>query len=175
MQIILNFKENVKRYTEGFSTLEIERPKQCVRCRSPKIYKWGKYYRYVIEEESESLIPIQRIRCGKCRRTDSYLPEFCLSRIQYSADYVMKLLEFILLYGKVHKEAIKTQIYFFKARFLEKANAFISYLRVIGLKKVSDNPKERAIEIFVELFSLHREKKLIEDFFKHTAKHFMAK
>jgi transposase-like protein len=160
MQIILSFKEGIQEYKKEYKSnkLEIERPKQCPRCGGAKVYKWGKYYRYVIEEERESLIPIQRIRCAKCGGTGSYLPDFCLSRIQYSVDYVMKLLEMILIHGKIYAEEIKARIYFFKQRYLAQLNVFITYLRGNGMKELSTSPKEKAIEVFAELSSLARKK-----------------
>jgi hypothetical protein len=70
---------------------------------------------------------------------------------------------------------LKEQIYFYKRRFLEKINLFITFLRGKGIGKLSSEPKERAIEIFDALYTLHRAKELLTSFFKDTSKHFMAK
>jgi hypothetical protein len=87
----------------------------------------------------------------------------------------MKLLEMIIRYGKLYREGLKEQIRFYRRRFLEKANLFITFLRGKGIGEISSEPKERAIEIFDALYSMHREKELLTSFFKDTSKHFMAK
>lgn len=175
MQIILHFTSGVNAYIQTFKHLDIQLPKRCPCCGGTKLYKWGKYYRFLVDEEREHCIPIQRFRCAKCCKSGSCLPDFCLSNIQYSTNFVMKLLEYILLYGKVYQQELRTRIRFFKRRFFQNMNAFISFLRELGSIRLPNTPKEKAIKVFGRLSSLHREKRLLTSFFHQTSKHFMAK
>lgn len=174
MQIILCFIGTINQYSETFHDLTLQLPKRCHHCGCTKIYKWGKYHRFLLDENQEHFIPIQRIRCSKCLKTSSFLPDFCLSKIQYSTNFVMTLLKWILIYKKLYHTYLKTQIYFLKRRFLDQTNTFIFFLRQYSKKEFSIIPERKSIEIFNALYSLHKEKKLLSDFFSTTTKHFMA-
>jgi len=110
MQKILQWNGSVRDYQAEFKKIEVEKPKRC-RCGCVKFHKWGKYERYVIEEDGEHIVPVQRICCVQCRRTYSYLPSFCVSKMCYSADFVLKILSALILKVRFELEDMKRRAY----------------------------------------------------------------
>jgi len=174
MQIIYKVKGGLKGYIETFEETEPEKPERCVNCGGRKFYKWGKYHRYSVGEDSAELIPIRRFCCAKCGRTGSHLPDFCLSGKQYMVDFVMKLIGTLIYLGKVCEEGMERQIYRYKKRFMEKLPLFVTFLRGKGFGAFPEGRKERAQVIFGALSSLHQAGELMDSFFSGTGQHFLA-
>lgn len=175
MQKIFNFCGTVEDYMGSFDKMEVPIPVCCDKCKCKKFYRWGTYPRFIIVEKSENEILINRIACSYCKKTISFLPDFCIPRFVYSMDFVMIILQMIICEGKRYSEELRELIYFYKKRFLLNINTFIVFLREKNLFDFPLDEKEKAIKIFVALSSLHREKKLLSSFFQVTTKHFMAK
>ena len=174
MQRILQWTKGVPQYQAEFKDLEWEKPQQCKWCGCKKFYKWGKYKRYVIEEDNEHRIPIQRIYCVKCCKTYSYLPSFCVSKINYSADFIMTLLSALIMKIKYELGDMKRRAYIFLERFVKSESEWIVFLRAKGVRGYPKDKKERTEKIFTALLEYHKGGNLLTDFFREMEHHFMS-
>jgi hypothetical protein len=139
-----------------------------------EISQWGKYERSVRETDGEYRVPIQRIYCIKCRRTYSYLPSFCVSKICYSANFTIKILSALILRIKFELEDMKRHAYTVLKRFVRLENLWLTYLRTKGCKDFPTDKKERTVKIFTALLKLNENQNLISNFFSETGRHFMS-
>jgi hypothetical protein len=186
MQRVMRWNGSVAEYLKHFSGIKIERPKSCNHCGCNKFYRWGNYERNVIEEDVEHRVPVRRFCCAKCRRTISYLPEFCISRVQYAAAFVMRLLSWVL--GGVGggaqaptptppntHESLRRRAYAFRQRFVAKLNLWLVFLRETGYGGVSEAPERKIKEFFKALRSHWNHQELMSEFYEVTGRHFMAR
>lgn len=174
MQKVLGWRKGIAEYLEGFSESQIEHPGRC-SCGCAKFHKWGTYKRYVVEEEGDFQIPIQRYRCVKCLRTYSYLPSFCLSRRSCSADLMMKLLETLLLNLRIGLgESRRRLAYIYRKRFVELESLWLVFLRGTGFGDFPRDEKERRATIFTALRDQYWQGGFAAEFFEATGRHFMA-
>lgn len=173
MQKILQWNGSVREYQAEYKTLKIEKPERC-RCGCVRFHKWGKYERYVIEETGEHIIPIRRICCIKCHRTYSYLPSFCVSKMCYSADFIIKVLCALILKIRFELEDMRRYAYAILNRFVRLENLWLLFLRTRSFKDFPIAKKERTVKIFTALLKYHESKNLISSFFDETGRHFMS-
>ncbi len=65
----------------------------------------GHYMRSVILPEFASEpFGVHRFRCATCKRTLSFLPDFCVPYKHYGSDIVFSILQFLLLFGHSVRE-----------------------------------------------------------------------
>jgi hypothetical protein len=174
MQKVLQWEKSISEYQNEFNNLQTDKPEKC-KCGCTKFHKWGKYERYVVDEKGDYLISIKRICCVKCRATYSFLPSFCVSKLCFSANFIMLFLKVLILKFNFELSEMKRQAYVFLKRFTEKENLWIVFLRTRMFGYITSNQKERKIKIFTELLKIHKTKNLILHFFSETGLHFMAK
>ena len=173
MQEVLSYGKGIAEYQAGFLDMQIKRPSRC-GCGCAKFHKWGTYRRYVVEEEAEYQIPIQRYRCVKCRKTYSYLPSFCLSGHCYSADLVMKLLSALLLKIRFVLGEMRRRAYIFLKRFVRLENLWLVFLRARGFGDFPKNKQERTGKILGALLEQYAGEDFASTFLAETGRHFMA-
>jgi hypothetical protein len=173
MQRVLSHEKGIPEYQAEFSNMRLEPPSRC-SCGCAKFHKWGTYRRYVVEEEAEYQIPIQRYLCVKCRKTYSYLPSFCLSGYCYSADLVMKLLSALLLRLRFVLGEMRRRAYIFLKRFVRLENLWLVFLRARGFGYFPKNKQERTGKIFKALLEQYAGKDFASTFLAETGRHFMA-
>lgn len=174
MQFVLPWKQSIAEYHSGFKDLQIEPPKRCPHCGCGKLHKWGSYERYVIEESDEHRIGVRRIRCVRCRKTYSYLPSFCVSRVCYSVDFVMTFLKVLLLKLRASLGELRRRAYVFLRRFVRSENLWLVFLRAKGFGDFPIDRKERTVRIFTALLNFHEEGNFMPGFFQETGRHFMS-
>jgi hypothetical protein len=158
----------------GYEEMKTTKPERCPNCGCKKFHKWGKYERYIIEEEGEDRICVRRIRCTKRRKTYSYLPSFCISGMSYGLDFVIKILKTLVLKMRFLYEELRRRVYEFLRRFVRSENLFMVFLRVKGVKKFPDSKRKRIEKIFIELLEFHKKGELSSDFFEETGRHFLS-
>jgi hypothetical protein len=186
MQVVMRWSEGVVEYIQQFKTIRAEAPKRCETCGCNKFYRWGKYERNVIEGHAEHRVPVRRMRCAKCRRTVSFLPDFCISRVQYSASVVFWWLSWALGGSgggaaaptpkppSAH-ESLRRRAYAFRQRFVSRENLWLVFLRERELREVSSSKKGRVRDIFRHIFALWQAGQLFYEFYRDTRRHFMAR
>jgi len=174
MQIVLPWGQGIAQYQTEFADLQAEHPHKCPECGCTKMHKWGTYERCVIEEKGEHRILIQRIRCVKCGKTHSYLPSFCVSELCYSSDFVMTMLNALILKLQYSFEERKRRAYAFLRRFRDSENLWLVYLRARGFGDFLTDKTERTAKIFTALLKLHREENILSGFLRETGRHFMS-
>jgi len=174
MQMVLRWKEGVGEYRTKFRSIEIENPEKCERCGCVKFHKWGKYGRYVVEEDAEHWIFIQRICCVKCLKTYSYLPSFCVTGNYYSVDFILTFLSALILKIRFELDDMRRRAYAFLKRFRELENLWLVFLRAKGFGDFPKDKKERMVKIFTALLEYHKTGDLLASFFKETGRHFMS-
>ena len=174
MQFILPWNNGIANYQTGVQDLEITRPERCPQCGCGKFHKWGRYGRYVVEASNEHYILVQRIRCVKCHKTYSYLPSFCLSGICYGLDFVMKILEALLLKMELSFERIRRRAFAFLRRFVESEALWLTFLRARGFGIFPRDRRERLIKVLSALLEIHREGILLASFLQETGRHFLS-
>ena len=176
MQRVYIVQYEVKEYIDKYVETSPEKPKKCCHCGCQKFHWWGKYERYVVDADAEYTISVRRVCCVKCGRTQSYLPDFCLSRKAYTFKFVMMLLELLLRFGRLYSESMARQIYRYKRRFVDKRVMFVTFLRGRGtFQTMPSEPKEKINTIFNALVSLHQHRNLADAFLTDTGQHFLAK
>ena len=52
MQTVLSWESGVCDYQTKFRSLKLEKPEKCIGCGCAKFHKWGKYGRYIVEEDA---------------------------------------------------------------------------------------------------------------------------
>jgi hypothetical protein len=174
MQLVFVWQKGILRYQFEFNNMEFEMPERCPQCGCVKFHKWGKYARYVIEETAEHQIDIQRIRCVKCLRTCSYLPSFCLSGMNYGLDFVLTILNALLLKIRFSFGDIRRRAYAFLQRFVRLENLWLVFLRSTGFGDFPADKKKRATKIFTALLKIHQNGNLSSSFLAETGRHFMS-
>jgi len=182
MQEVMRWNKGVAEYIAGYKQIRMKMPPRCKKCGCNKFYKWGKYERNVVEEHTEHRVPIARIRCVKCKRTSSLLPDFCISRVQYSAGLVLRLLSWLLGgLGAVapgppsSHESMWRRAYAYRRRFVRKETLWLTFLRERGFGEIPPGRTERFREMLAELNRLFGQGKLLCAFHASTGRHFMAK
>jgi len=108
MQIIYDFKNSVKRYSELGQNNDFLHPEECPHCHD-QLQKHGFYHRYVITIDGQCYqILIRRYKCQHCGRTVSILPAFLFPRFQRSLNYIVCCMKEYLLQKKLilYKRAI---------------------------------------------------------------------
>ena len=174
MQYVLEWEKGRERYKKEYDEMKTTKPERCQNCGCVKFHKWGKYERYVIEEEGEDRICVRRIRCIKCRKTYSYLSSFCISGMCYGLEFVIKILKALILKMKFLFGDLRRRAYEFLRRFVGSENLFVVFLRGKGVKKFPDSRKKRMEKILIELLEFHKKNKLSLDFFEETGQHFFS-
>lgn len=174
MQKVLQWEKGIEEYLSEFKKLQIKRPQNCERCGCTKFHKWGTYERFVIEENAEHRISIQRFYCIKCEQTCSSLPSFCVSGVCYSLDFIIKFLRVLILKISFELDELKRQAYAFLKRFVQSENLILAYLRSRGFGEFPEAKKERTMKIFTALLEIHKRGNLLFDFFQETNRHFMS-
>lgn len=174
MQLILPWRAGPASYQAAFQDIEVEKPERCPHCGCNKFHKWGKYKRYVIEEDVEHIISIQRIRCVKCRRTYSYLPSFCISGICYGLDFVLRILQALLLKKELALDKIRRRGFAFLRRFVQLESLWLIFLRASGVGAVPADKRGRLRKILETLLEFHRNRNLLASFLQETGRHFLS-
>jgi hypothetical protein len=172
MQILLQVDNNIQYLAESKGQ-KANCPQKCV-CGCTKFHKWGKYKRYLIDEDGEQEIYIQRIRCVKCKKTHSYLPSVCVSGACYSAGFIMRLLSALILKLRIKLGERKRRAYAYLRRFVSRESQWIIFLRAKGFGDISSAGMERRRKIFTELLKIYEGGKLLADFLRETGRHFMC-
>ncbi|ABY95505.1 hypothetical protein Teth39_2049 [Thermoanaerobacter pseudethanolicus ATCC 33223] len=190
MQIVFHV-DNIEEYLRKGKDYNFPAPPD--RCPYPdckcrvKLKKHGFYYRYYLDGSNCIKIAIRRYICPVCKRTLSYLPDFCLPHFQYSFNMIVKSLKETLTREKTLSSFIsdlkrnfptilfsRQHIYFYTKRIMNNLSFIIYGLRQIDpYIKLSetDSQRERAREILdiisiVPLFS--------QRFYAHCQKSFLA-
>ena len=174
MQFILSWENDAAQYQAEFQGTEIKKPERCPQCGCGKFHKWGKYERYIIEEDSIHRISVRRIRCVKCLGTYSYLPSFCLSGTSYGLNFVMKILEALLMKIKISLEERRRRAYTFLRRFIQSENLWLIFLRARGFGSFPTNKRARLAKIFAALLEFHQKGELPASFLRETVRHFLS-
>jgi len=182
MQEVMQWGDGIAQYIKMFKHIRVKPPQRCKKCGCNKFYRWGKYERNVIEKHIEHRVPIARVRCVKCRRTSSFLPDFCISRVQYSAGFVLHMLSWLLGgLGAVapgppkSHESIWRRAYAYRQRFVRKEALWLIFLRGRGFGEISANKAGKSRELLTELNRLWEQGQLLCEFYAATGRHFMAK
>ena len=173
MQTVLQWDEGIALYKSSFKQIKLQHPERCHECGCTKFHKWGKYERFVIEKDADHYVPIQRIRCVKCRKTYSYLPSFCISRSYYSVELIMNFLETLILRVRREIKEMRRQAYRFKKLFIRLENTWITYLRIRGIRDFPAKGNERTVKIFTALLKIYESENLLAGFLRETGRHFM--
>jgi len=173
MQRVLSWVKGISEYQKQFSYMRTA-PSGCSVCGCKKFHKWGNYKRYVIAEDTEHQILIQRYRCIKCRKTYSYLPSFCLSGLCYSADLVMKLLTALLLKIRFAMSEMRRRAYIFLKRFVRLESLWLVFLRARGFGDFPAGKRERTIKIFTALLKQYADNNFMANFSEETGRLFMS-
>jgi len=109
MQIVFQTHLNPKDYIDGSCTCEYpDAPSKCPfkDCGLPIVMrKNGFYCRCLITVEFNGTIKIRRYKCGKCGRTVSMLPSFCLAFCTYGVDIIVDVMQRAVDIGSVRKAA----------------------------------------------------------------------
>jgi hypothetical protein len=175
LQDVLQWNGRIEEYLADFAALRVNSPGRCPECGCLKFHRWGSYKRNVVDKNKEYRIPVRRMRCAECRKTISFLPDFCVSRAQYSAGYIIHLISWVLgLLGAEAlapgtpdaRENLRRRAYLYRQRFVRKEKLWRQFLHGI---------KSGIAEIAKALGSLWRKGKLLCEFYAATGKHFMAK
>jgi len=177
VQYVLQCDGRIEKYLADFTALRIASPERCPKCGCRKFYRWGSYKRNVVEENREHRIPVRRMCCANCRKTISFLPDFCVSKAQYSAGFIIHLLSWALglLGGGAGAQApgepdawenLRRRAYIYRQRFVRKEQLWRLFLHGI---------KGDIAEIAKKFGSLWREGRLLHEFHDATGVHFMAK
>jgi hypothetical protein len=179
MQIVLRWSAGIDAYIKDFETLRVEAPSRCARCGCDKHYRWGKYARNVVEATETYRISVRRICCANCRVTVSYLPDFCLSGIEYSARLVIRLLMWLIFGAEAPvpgsgNEHIIHRGYAYRRRFERKESLWLTFLRGRTTEMVPVKGKGRTRGIFFSLHKLWRTGELLCSFNRETGRHFMS-
>ena len=180
MQHVLRWLRGIEEYIAGFGTLRVEFPQRCAGCGCSKFYRWGKYERNLIDDVTAYRVPIRRVCCTKCRGTVSYLPDFCISRVQYSVSFVMGLLQWLAAgvgpapESAASQEHIRRRGYAYRRRFERGESLWLTFLRGLRIKMVPPKGKARTRELFFALRRLWEAGELLCGFNSATGRHFMA-
>jgi hypothetical protein len=181
VQKVLQCDGRIEEYLADFAARRVTGLERCPECGCLKFYRWGSYKRNVVDKNKEYRIPVRRMRCANCRKTISFLPDFCVSRAQYSAGYVIQLISWALgLLGAESlapdapdaRENLRRRAYFYRERFVRTEELWRKFLHRFG---VDNNTQGGFGEIVKALGSLWREGKFLYEFYKATGTHFMAK
>ena len=119
MQNIVSFNCDVKSYAEHWQQLRPEPPASCPfdGCDS-RMYRNGSYPRSVIDYDGTPWdIGVFRFLCSDCRRTVSYLPDFCVPYKQFSVDVIGAVLGAVLLLNLAARAVAATDSIYNKASF----------------------------------------------------------
>jgi len=181
MQNVLQCDGRVEAYLAGFPSLRVPEPERCPKCGCRKFHRWGSYKRNVVEENKEHRIPVRRMRCAKCKKTFSFLPDFCISRAQYSSKFMLRLLTWVLgVLGEGKRvpppgapdarENLRRRAYLYRRRFVRQQSLCREFLQRHGLASHARGFAGIAEEIGL----LWREGRLIFEFHAATGQHFMA-
>lgn len=179
MQIFTSFAISKEEYERKVLSWEIDKPERCSTCgRSNSFYRHGYYYRYVVDSDSESKIPVARFFCTACRHTTSVIPNFCVPKFQHSAAFILEALKLILNRTLIAiEERLRSLFYFYKKRFMRNLPLCEVFLREEGIREVfPEDKRKRAIKIYDILTSLPKEAGTpFQRVLKSIGKHFMAK
>ena len=173
MQKVLQWERSIPEYQKEFKYLQLEKPENC-RCGCVKFHKWGKYERYVITENGEYIVPVQRICCVKCGKTYSYLPSFCVRNFSYGLDLIMAFLKALILRIRFDFDDRKRLAYAIRKRFVRLEKLWLVFLRARGFGDFPVTQKERTVKIFTALLKFHENKNLTLRFLEETGRHFMC-
>ena len=117
MQIIHDFKNSVKKYSELGQNNDFLHPEECPHCHD-QLKKHGFYPRYVITIDG---------KCQHCGRTVSILPAFLFPRFQRSLNYIVCCMKEYLLQKKMI--LYKRALYFYLHRFTCNIPGLIAFFR----------------------------------------------
>ncbi|MDI6601032.1 MAG: DUF6431 domain-containing protein, partial [Thermoanaerobacteraceae bacterium] len=93
MQMIFHVEDTEEYLHKGKDYKFPEPPDICPHpdCKSRvRLKKHGFYYRYYSDGSRYIKIAIRRYICPVCRKTVSFLPDFCLPHFQYSIDLIVR-------------------------------------------------------------------------------------
>ncbi|AST57741.1 putative cellobiohydrolase [Thermoanaerobacterium thermosaccharolyticum] len=147
MQIIFHV-DNIEEYLRKDKEYNFPNPPD--RCPHPdckckvKLKKHGFYHRYYLDGAVCIKITIRRYICPVCKKTISYLPEFCIPHFQYSFNMIAKSLKETLIRTKTLSSIIsdlkrnfptilfsRQHIYFYIKRITNNLSFIIYGLRQI--------------------------------------------
>jgi hypothetical protein len=102
--IVIHFPISVKQYAQATSNpgREIALPERCPHpeCQaSRRLIRWGSYERWVCTETGDYRLRIQRVRCTKCGRTHSLLPDFLHPFRHYELALLQRVVWLYLIVG----------------------------------------------------------------------------
>lgn len=103
MQNIVSFNCTVKYYAEHWREMAPDIPERCPfeGCRG-KMHRHGFYWRRVIDYAGGCFfLGVFRFRCTICKRTVSFLPDFCIPYKHFSTDVVATVLHAVLILNVV--------------------------------------------------------------------------
>lgn len=179
MQVITSLANSKEEYERKVLRSDVERPERCSTCgRSNSFHRHGYYFRYVVDSDSESKIPVARFFCTVCRHTTSVLPSFCVPQFQHSATFILEALKIILNRTIiVIEERLRSLFYFYRKRFMRNLPLCEVFLRGEGIREAfPEDNRKRAIKIYDILTSLSKEAGTpFQRVLKSIGKHFMAK
>ncbi|MDN5317024.1 MAG: hypothetical protein PWR08_1148 [Thermoanaerobacterium sp.] len=190
MQIIFHV-DNIEEYLQkGKNYNFLSSPDRCphsdCKCKV-KLKKHGFYHRYYLDGAVCIKITIRRYICPVCKKTVSFLPDFCLPNFQYSLNMIISSLKKTLIRTRTLNSIIsdfkrdfphilfaRQHIYFYTKRITNNLNFIIYGLRQIDpyiKMPKTGTERERAREILdviniVPLFS--------QRFYDYCQKSFLA-
>jgi hypothetical protein len=102
--IVQHFAGSVKAYIEAFAVRGslFPLPDCCPHpdCQaSSSLIRWGSYARSAVTKEAEYRIRVQRVRCKRCGRTHSLLPDFLHPHRHFALDWLRRVVSLYLLVG----------------------------------------------------------------------------
>ena len=103
----IRFGTNVEHYIKHWSGLRPPGPTSCpfTDCDGGAMGYHGHYKRCVILPNfSSEPFGVHRYRCATCKRTLSFLPDFCVPYKHFGSDIIFLVLQFLLFFGHSVRE-----------------------------------------------------------------------
>ncbi len=101
------FGTNAESYIKNWPNFRPPCPKRCPfnNCSGGAMGYYGHYKRSVILREfSSEPFGVHRYGCATCKKTLSFLPDFCVPYKHFGSDIVFLILQFVLLFGHSVRE-----------------------------------------------------------------------
>jgi transposase-like protein len=131
MIIPYDFKISPQKYAKLGKKNKFPLIDQCPRCKAfGYLNRHGFYYRYVITEKDEFRIPICRLRCSKCKKTFSILPDFLIPYFKHTTQTILGRLRQYLREKKVMGS--RQLLAFYMKRYLKNLHWVHSFFVDLG-------------------------------------------
>lgn len=143
-------------------------------CHAPgNIHKHGFYWRYAIQGDEASRLPIRRVRCLNCQLTVSFLPDFLLPYFQYTLPEILRNIKRLLEKKQAVEERRQLMNYHLK-RFLNCINWIHSFFVDHGEVTEGNKNKQKEATKYVKRILDFGESPFLRKSWGHLSAHFMA-